>query len=173
MRIKIKLTGALHAEIIRDLARPHPFAAERVGFVSGRMGTLADNGRLVLLTRYHSIPDDQYLDDPSVGARIGSEAITWAILAASYTTPHRRKGAGPAGTAGSSAAAGNDALAAARVAADEEDPRRETFAGRPWRPCESLGSICILLASDRELRSGRQPARLDMPIRICLYRPLR
>jgi hypothetical protein len=89
MRIKIKLTGALHAEIIRDLARPHPFAAERVGFVSGRMGTLADNGRLVLLTRYHSIPDDQYLDDPSVGARIGSEAITWAMQAAFHGRPAR------------------------------------------------------------------------------------
>jgi hypothetical protein len=89
MRIKIKLTGSLHAEIIRDLARPHPFAAERVGFVSGRMGTFADNGRLVLLTQYHSIPDDQYLDDPSVGARIGSEAITWAMQAAFHGRPAR------------------------------------------------------------------------------------
>jgi hypothetical protein len=80
--IKIKLTGALHAEIVRDLMRPHPFAAERVGFVSGRMGTLADNARLILLNRYHSVPDCQYVNDPCVGARIGSEAITWAMQAA-------------------------------------------------------------------------------------------
>ena len=89
MRIEFRLTGDLYAEIIQDLARPHPFAAERVGFVAGRVGTLADNGRLILLTRYHSIPDDQYVDDPSVGARIGSEAITWAMQAAFHGRPSR------------------------------------------------------------------------------------
>ena len=52
MKIIIKLTGALHAEILQDLSRVHPFSAERVGFVSGRIGTLDDDGRLVLLTRY-------------------------------------------------------------------------------------------------------------------------
>jgi hypothetical protein len=79
MRIDIKLTGRLYNKIIRDLARPHPFAAERVGFVFGRVGLLADEGSLIHLTRYHSIPDDQYVDDPSVGARIGSEALTWTM----------------------------------------------------------------------------------------------
>lgn len=86
--IKIKLTGALHAEILRDLERRHPFAAERVGFVTGRMGTLAD-GQLILLTSYHSIPDHEYVDDPSVGARIGSDAITWAMQAAYHGRPTR------------------------------------------------------------------------------------
>jgi hypothetical protein len=81
MMIKIKLTGALHAEMLQDLKRPHPFAAERVGFVTGRIGTLAD-GRLILLTGYHVIPDDQYMKDRKVGARIGSEPITWAMQAA-------------------------------------------------------------------------------------------
>ena len=79
MKAHIKLTGVLHAEIMQDLMRPHPFAAERVGFVFGRLGTLADGGRLVLLTRYHSIPDDQYVEDDTVGARIGSDAMTWAM----------------------------------------------------------------------------------------------
>jgi hypothetical protein len=83
MMIKIKLTGALHAEVLQDLKRPHPFAAERVGFVTGRIGTLAE-GRLILLTGYHVIPDDQYMKDRRVGARIGSEAITWAMQAAYY-----------------------------------------------------------------------------------------
>jgi hypothetical protein len=81
MMIKIKLTGALHSEMLQDLKRPHPFAAERVGFVTGRTGTLAD-GRLILLTGYHVIPDDQYLKDHKVGARIGSDAITWAMQSA-------------------------------------------------------------------------------------------
>jgi hypothetical protein len=91
MMIKIKLRGALHTEILRDLERPHPFAAERVGFVAGRMGKLADDGRLILLTGYRSIPDDEYVNDPSVGARIGSDAITWAMQAAYHGRP-RRKG---------------------------------------------------------------------------------
>ncbi len=79
MKVQIKLSGSLYAGIIRDLTRPHPFAAERVGFVFGRLGTLEDNDRLILLTRYHSIPDNQYLEDHTVCARIGSEALTWAM----------------------------------------------------------------------------------------------
>jgi len=79
MNIRLKMSGTLYGAVMRDLERPHPFAAERVGFVSGRLGSLADGGKLVLLTRYHSIPDDRYLDDPHVGARINSEAITSAM----------------------------------------------------------------------------------------------
>ena len=89
MKIEIRLTGSLHREILWDLAQPHPFAAERVGFVFGRMGSLAGEGRLILLTRYHSIPDDQYVDDPAVGARIGSDAITAAMQAIYYGRPAR------------------------------------------------------------------------------------
>lgn len=87
--IKVKLTGTLHAEILQDLARPHPFAAERAGFVSGRTGTLPNNGRLILLTGYHSIPDAEYVRDSSVGCRIGSEAVTWAMQAAYHARPRR------------------------------------------------------------------------------------
>lgn len=86
--IKIKMSGALYLEILHDLERPHPFAAERVGFVTARMGTLAD-GRLILLTGYRSIPDHDYVDDPGVGARIGSDAITWAMQAAYHGRPGR------------------------------------------------------------------------------------
>jgi hypothetical protein len=79
MSIQFKLSGALYRETMRDLERPHRFAAERVGFVSGRLSSLTGSGKLVLLTRYHSIPDDYYIDDPYVGARINSEAITRAM----------------------------------------------------------------------------------------------
>lgn len=89
MKTEIKLNGALYAEIIQDLTRPHPFAAERVGFVFCRRGSLADQGSLILLTRYHSIPDNQYIDDPAVGARIGSEAMTWAMQAVYHGRPAR------------------------------------------------------------------------------------
>jgi hypothetical protein len=89
MKTHIKMTGELHATILRDLTRQHPFAAERVGFVFGRLGSLADGGRLVLLTRYHSIPDGQYVEDDTVGARIGSEALTWAMQAVYHGRPAR------------------------------------------------------------------------------------
>jgi hypothetical protein len=75
----IKLTGTLHAEMLADLARPHPFAGERVGFVVGRYGSLENSGGLVLLKRYYAVPDHQYIEDDAVGARIGREAITWGM----------------------------------------------------------------------------------------------
>jgi hypothetical protein len=81
MRVDIKLTGFLYDRIMADLIRPHSFAAERVGFVFARIGSLADEGKLILLSRYHSIPDEHYVDDPSVGARIGRDAMTWAMQA--------------------------------------------------------------------------------------------
>lgn len=81
MRVEIKLTGGLYNEMMCDLVRSHPFAAERFGFVFGRMGTLSDQGLAVFLNRYHPIPDSQYLEDFTVGARISSDAITWAMQA--------------------------------------------------------------------------------------------
>lgn len=89
MKILIKLTGALHADMLHDLTRKHPFAAERVGFVTVRIGTLADDGRLILLTGYYPIPDSDYVNDPSVGARIGNDAITWAMQVAYHGCPRR------------------------------------------------------------------------------------
>jgi hypothetical protein len=86
MNTAIRLTGKLYAEIVHDLTRPHPFAAERVGFVFGRTGS---SGRQILLTRYYSIPDDQYVNDPDVGARIGREALTWAMQAVHEGRPTR------------------------------------------------------------------------------------
>jgi hypothetical protein len=85
----IKMTGALYAEMLGDLARPHPFAGERVGFVLGRYGSLGNSSFLVLLHRYYSIPNHQYIADHAVGARIGKEAITWGMQAAYRGRPMR------------------------------------------------------------------------------------
>lgn len=87
MKVEIKLTGFLYDQIVADLIRPHPFAAERVGFVFARIGSLADHGKLILLSRYHSIPDEHCIDDPTVGARIGSDAMTWAMQAVYHGRP--------------------------------------------------------------------------------------
>jgi hypothetical protein len=89
MNVAIKMIGRLYDEIRRDLERPHPFAFERVGFVFGKLGTAAAGGSLVLLTRYHAIPDDHYIDDPTVGARIGPDAMTWAMQAVYHGRPTR------------------------------------------------------------------------------------
>ncbi len=87
----IKLTGSLHAHMLKDLTRRHPFAGERVGFVLGRYGSLENSGSLVLLHRYYAIPDDQYIEDHAVGARIGRDAITWGMQAA-YCGRQTREG---------------------------------------------------------------------------------
>jgi hypothetical protein len=81
MRVVIKLTGRLYSAIRNDLARPHPFALERVGFVLGRLSD-GDSCKILFLTTYHAVPDDEYVDDASVGARIGPYRITWAMQAA-------------------------------------------------------------------------------------------
>ena len=79
--MEIRLSGTLYAQIMADLQRPHPFAFERIGFVMGRMGTSGGQVRSILLTRYLPMPDGHYLDDPTVGARLGPEAMTAAMQA--------------------------------------------------------------------------------------------
>jgi hypothetical protein len=69
----------LLAAVREDLHRPHPFAAERVGFLICRAGRLADGGIVVLATSYDPVADDDYLDDPSVGAMMGPAAIRAAM----------------------------------------------------------------------------------------------
>ena len=62
-----------------DLQRPHPFAAERVGFLLCRAGRLNDDGLVVLAADYHCVDDGDYLDDPRVGAMMGPAAIRKAL----------------------------------------------------------------------------------------------
>lgn len=77
--MEIRLSGQLYKQVIADLLRPHPFAAERVGFVAGRLSAASGKPETILLTQYHTIPDDCYLDDPTVGARIGPQALAVAM----------------------------------------------------------------------------------------------
>ncbi len=61
-----------------DLAKPHRFAFERVGFISIR--AMATNNTLVLLADgYHPVLDNDYLNEPTVGAMMGQEAIRKAL----------------------------------------------------------------------------------------------
>ena len=62
-----------------DLARPHPLAAERIGFEYGTLSEGGEGTQLIVLKDYRPVPDDRYLDDPRCGARIDSQAIRGAM----------------------------------------------------------------------------------------------
>ncbi len=79
MRVKIRLSRRLNDEVRTDLSRPHPFAAERIGLLFGRLSDAGPNRSIILMTSYVPIADDRYIDDPSAGARIDSQAIRGAM----------------------------------------------------------------------------------------------
>ncbi len=91
MNVHIKTSGSLYEEILGDLTRQHPFADERVGFVFGRADGTSEGQALLLLTRYHSIPDEQYVPDDQVSARIGRDAMAWTMTAV-HEGRRRREG---------------------------------------------------------------------------------
>jgi hypothetical protein len=75
----LRIPKSLYTDIRKDLARPHRFAAERVGFAKARLGTADGDDRIILLTGYSPVADDYYIDDPKSGARIDSNAIRTAM----------------------------------------------------------------------------------------------
>lgn len=79
MNVKVRITRKLLSDVQTDLSRPHPFAAERVGFLYGRLGRAGVDSPLVLMTNYVPLADDRYIDDPRSGARIDSQAIRDAM----------------------------------------------------------------------------------------------
>ena len=78
MKVRFKITSALLTEIRNDLRRPHSFAHERVGFIAAGLSGGA-SGLLVLAREYRPVADDEYLDDPTVGAMMGPDAIRNAL----------------------------------------------------------------------------------------------
>jgi hypothetical protein len=79
MKIELRIPASIRAEAMKDLARPHPFASERVGFLAATTAQLGPDHHLVLIAGYQPLPDDHYIDDASVGACIGSAAIRAAM----------------------------------------------------------------------------------------------
>ena len=75
MRTHFKIPRKLLDDIREDLARPHAFAYERVGFITCKVGKLENDGWILLATDYHPVEDEDYVEDDSVGALIGSAAI--------------------------------------------------------------------------------------------------
>jgi proteasome lid subunit RPN8/RPN11 len=79
MNFRIRIARWLYEQVRADLSRPHPFAAERVGFLFGRLGNVGTDDPLILMTTYSTLADERYIDDPFSGARIDSQAIRGAM----------------------------------------------------------------------------------------------
>lgn len=78
MTVLFRATTDFMARVRSDLARKHPFAHERVGFITVRAAQGLEH--LVLLADgYYPVADEDYLRDPSVGAMIGQEALRKAL----------------------------------------------------------------------------------------------
>lgn len=77
--VRIRLSRVLVEEMKADLRRTHPFAAERVGFLSVATGR-GDAGELLVLgLEYRPVAEEHYIEDPQVGVKIGVGAIRAAV----------------------------------------------------------------------------------------------
>jgi hypothetical protein len=79
MKIHIKITEALMAQVRSDLHRRHAFAFERVGFLTAGATRSRDGDILLLCRSYHPVADEDYEASATVGAQIGSDAMRKAI----------------------------------------------------------------------------------------------
>lgn len=78
MSILFRATEDFMVSVRHDLMRPHAFAHERIGFITTRAAT-GRNDLVMLAEAYHSVADEDYVRDPTVGARIGQEALRKAL----------------------------------------------------------------------------------------------
>jgi hypothetical protein len=76
--IRYKMTENILNEIQNDLQRPHKFAHERVGFVGAGLALHGSDCTAIAHT-YIPVEDDDYLNDPSVGAMMGPDAMFKAM----------------------------------------------------------------------------------------------
>ena len=78
MTVEFRISQQLRTRVLRDLSRPHAYAAERVGFLRCGVASVG-NGVLILAEDFMPVADDDYLDDPSVGAQMAPRAIRKAL----------------------------------------------------------------------------------------------
>lgn len=79
MNCSIRIARSAFELARSDVLRPHAFAYERVGFLFGRTANIGREEAIVLLNDFSAVPDDHYLEDSTVGARIDSSAIRSAL----------------------------------------------------------------------------------------------
>ena len=79
MRIEIRLLRQFFEAMVGDLARPHPVAYERVGWVFAKQTTATPDDILLLPVDYIPVADEDYVEDGAVGARFNANAIRAAM----------------------------------------------------------------------------------------------
>ena len=77
-RVTFRATAAFLTRARKDLMQPHAFAHERVGFITVRAAQGAE-GIVLVAESYYPVADEDYLEDPTVGAMIGQEALRKAL----------------------------------------------------------------------------------------------
>lgn len=78
MRYMFRIDQGLLDQIHEDLSRPHPFAAERVGFIACRIG-VAPAAEVLVAQTYVPVEDADYLPSAAMGALMGPAAIRKAL----------------------------------------------------------------------------------------------
>jgi hypothetical protein len=111
MKVVLKINGPLLDIVRLDLARPHSFAHERVGFLTAGAATMP-GGLMLVVRAYMRVADEDYEAAPGVGARIGSNAMRKASQAAyrpasSLLHVHTHGGRGIPGFSGVDLESGN------------------------------------------------------------------
>jgi hypothetical protein len=86
MRIEFKIATGLLKRVHEDLARPHSFAAERVGFVFCKVASVMSRSVAALAFDYQPVDDQDYVNNPLAGATMGPRAIRKALQVA-YNDP--------------------------------------------------------------------------------------
>lgn len=79
MTAEIRISRRFVENIQRDLRRRHPFAHERVGFLSCRTAALENDDVLLMPVAYHPLRDDEYMMSEEAGAMMNEHAIGTAM----------------------------------------------------------------------------------------------
>ncbi len=79
MTTRLKIPRRIYLEMMRDLARRHEFAYERVGFCRVKLGNREGDNKYLFVVDYWPVADQNYIPDAYAGARINSQAIREAL----------------------------------------------------------------------------------------------
>jgi hypothetical protein len=76
MKSIFRISQSLLETVRKDLLRPHPFAAERVGFLVCRFGWAPKGDLLILTASYIAVGEQDYVDNPRFGALLGPSGFS-------------------------------------------------------------------------------------------------
>ena len=79
MNFALHMARAFSERVDADLQRAHPFANERVGFLFGRSARAGVDEWLVFPSSYQPVPDELYIDEPLIGAKVNNVAVRNAL----------------------------------------------------------------------------------------------